>query len=555
MLPEIEGHNQNLINTLQASSEIHTLLPGIINFKEILGGLVHDVYRIETKTGNFFLKHRGENFAHLKKIKINPKDLVYEHKALSVFSQLAPDNFPELVTYNQEQNYLIMTDVSNGDDNLEEQFRKNQVTDETIKTLGLNLRYVLDQAATAKTPIHESGDHNSYISNLHYRLGYQNNPYLNTLIKELNLEPRQLILGDLSPKNIIIKDSGNVKFYDLEGAHQGNYIFEVGFLLGHLILHSHEDVNKALKCTEIFKNEFNLSGKQLNLLKSIVIGTIMYRLKGVIPYPINLIAAQKEKILENCVDILPQIMTNDIGWEEIIPTILKDVGFYLPKNFDKKKNNEQIIYQKNKDNPELSINLTNKCTNACVFCIRDKHLGWDIEQDNDNLVLQYEPSIDEIVSEAEKSIEESKKLGVDVKLIKYCGFGDPLLKPDIIIEATKKIKMNYPDIQFQIDTNGWTYFLHKDSTILQSLYNSGINKISISLNASNSEDYQKINRPNNIYAKSDAFAQTLRFIELVAMQGFQVRITAVEIPGIDLSGLKKIAEDVAAEYYPRKYIR
>jgi len=46
----------------------------------------------------------------------------------------------------------------------------------------------------------------------------------------------------------------------------------------------------------------------------------------------------------------------------------------------------------------LYINLTNRCSNACTFCVRDKDCGiGDV-----NLWLENEPTIDEIIKDIDR---------------------------------------------------------------------------------------------------------------------------------------------------------
>ena len=47
----------------------------------------------------------------------------------------------------------------------------------------------------------------------------------------------------------------------------------------------------------------------------------------------------------------------------------------------------------------LYVNITNRCSNACVFCVRTKH---DNVNGKDDLWLDREPSIEEIKADFEK---------------------------------------------------------------------------------------------------------------------------------------------------------
>ena len=79
----------------------------------------------------------------------------------------------------------------------------------------------------------------------------------------------------------------------------------------------------------------------------------------------------------------------------------------------------------------LYVNLTNKCPCACVFCIRKEtdHLG-----DSGSLWLEHEPSIDEVKG-AFKDYDLS-----NYEEIVFCGYGEPLVRLDEVIEVSKYIR-------------------------------------------------------------------------------------------------------------------
>ena len=80
---------------------------------------------------------------------------------------------------------------------------------------------------------------------------------------------------------------------------------------------------------------------------------------------------------------------------------------------------------------KVYINLTNSCTNNCVFCIRD------IKDDvvGANLFLSSENvKAEDVIAQLEKIHE---KLSSEII---FCGYGEPMLKLDIIKEVAKYIK-------------------------------------------------------------------------------------------------------------------
>lgn len=60
-------------------------------------------------------------------------------------------------------------------------------------------------------------------------------PALESMISEMLVTPACLVLGDFSPKNILITDGG-ITLVDFETGHRGDPAFDLGFFLSHLLL-------------------------------------------------------------------------------------------------------------------------------------------------------------------------------------------------------------------------------------------------------------------------------------------------------------------------------
>ena len=75
---------------------------------------------------------------------------------------------------------------------------------------------------------------------------------------------------------------------------------------------------------------------------------------------------------------------------------------------------------------KIYINLTNKCTNNCVFCLRN-------DKDDvcgKNMWLLYENYSAMDVIEQIESLPMSEE-------ITFCGYGEPTLKLNVLIEVAK----------------------------------------------------------------------------------------------------------------------
>ncbi len=128
------------------------------------------------------------------------------------------------------------------------------------------------------------------------------------------------------------------------------------------------------------------------------------------------------------------------------------------------------------------VNLTNKCSCSCTFCLRNTK---EMNQTN-SLWLDREPTYDEIISEFEK---------YDVTKfheIIFCGFGEPTMALDTLLKVAAYLKNRSANTPIRINSNGLGDLVHKKE--IAPLFKDLIDKISISLNASNAEEFLRLTR-------------------------------------------------------------
>ena len=129
----------------------------------------------------------------------------------------------------------------------------------------------------------------------------------------------------------------------------------------------------------------------------------------------------------------------------------------------------------------LYINVTNRCTNRCDFCIRNNGDG---AYGSDSLWLVREPSEEEILESVFSNELES------IPEIVFCGYGEPSVRLETVRSVALKIKEKYPNIKIRINTNGQSDLIHKCDTA--PMYKDAFDAVSISLNAPTAERYQEI---------------------------------------------------------------
>lgn len=127
----------------------------------------------------------------------------------------------------------------------------------------------------------------------------------------------------------------------------------------------------------------------------------------------------------------------------------------------------------------LYLNITNRCSNNCTFCVRNSSDGLN----GVNLWLEEEPTVDEIMKDIQKREISSYK-----ELV-FCGYGEPMMRTNELIELCKKLKEYYP-LPIRLNTNGQANLINGKDITPQ--LNGLVDTISISLNAGNKQDYQAL---------------------------------------------------------------
>ncbi len=131
----------------------------------------------------------------------------------------------------------------------------------------------------------------------------------------------------------------------------------------------------------------------------------------------------------------------------------------------------------------IYVNLTNRCPCACTFCLRQNR---DKVFNSDSLWLEREPTVKEICDSID-TWDLAK-----YKEIVFCGYGEPTERLEDLLKVAEYIKSK-SSIPIRINTNGLADLIagEKVAHKLEGL----IDTLSISLNATNKEDYLKLVRP------------------------------------------------------------
>lgn len=181
----------------------------------------------------------------------------------------------------------------------------------------------------------------------------------------------------------------------------------------------------------------------------------------------------------------------------------------------------------------LYLNITNRCTNRCGFCVRF-HTSF---VKGHNLHLESEPSAKEVIN----AIGDPSPY----KEVVFCGLGEPLMRLDLIIEVSKWLKSRGSRVR--INTNGHGNMIYSRNILpeLEGL----VDSMSISLDAEEKEKYEEVCKPDF----KDSFEGVISFIKEAKKHIPEVNVTVVTLPTIDVEKCKKIAKDLGVGIRIRSY--
>lgn len=187
----------------------------------------------------------------------------------------------------------------------------------------------------------------------------------------------------------------------------------------------------------------------------------------------------------------------------------------------------------------LYINLTNRCCNACDFCIRNNMDGLGA----DNLWIEREPTANEVIGQIKTFPPLSWQDMV------FCGYGEPVCR----LDELKKVAAYAKSIgkKVRLNTNGLGGLIYgRDITPeLKGL----VDEVSVSLNDATAELYDKV--CHSEYGLS-AFPALIEFCKNAVKSGIHTVMSVVDvIPPENIEKCRQIAKEAGAEFRVREYIK
>ena len=191
---------------------------------------------------------------------------------------------------------------------------------------------------------------------------------------------------------------------------------------------------------------------------------------------------------------------------------------------------------------KIYLNITNACPCNCEFCVRNNTDGLG---DMGSLWLSHEPSFEEI-RDAIDSFDFSGYSDVV-----FCGFGEPTCALEKLLKTAKYLK-DTKNVKIRLNTNGLSDLINKSDCTAERMVGL-IDSVSVSLNASDAEKYEKIVKPS---FGTNSFDAMIKFTKDCQKYIPSVKVTVVDTIGEDeIEKCRKLCEQNGIELRVRTYIK
>ena len=189
----------------------------------------------------------------------------------------------------------------------------------------------------------------------------------------------------------------------------------------------------------------------------------------------------------------------------------------------------------------IYINLTNRCSNQCSFCIRNNGDG---AYGTGSLWLEKEPTAEEAFAAVQALYFPACKEFV------FCGYGEPTMRMDALIRVAMKLKATY-SLPIRLNTNGQAALFCEEDVAPRFAHL--IDCVSVSLNAPDAQSYAALCKP--VYGEK-AFDAMLDFTAECAkyVPDVQMSVVGDTLDKYQLAMCHAVADRCHARLRVRTYI-
>ncbi len=190
----------------------------------------------------------------------------------------------------------------------------------------------------------------------------------------------------------------------------------------------------------------------------------------------------------------------------------------------------------------IYLNLTNRCTNDCTFCLRN---NGDTAYGSDSLWLEREPSPEEVLNAVDNIFFS------DCESFVFCGYGEPTCRLDALIKTAELLKNKYT-LPIRLNTNGQSELINKGCESTSRLFGL-IDRVSISLNTANAVEYDILCKP--VFG-AIAYDALIEFGKHCVGNIPEVQYSVVEttLSDSDIEKCREMTDKIGAKLRVRKFI-
>ena len=213
-----------------------------VDVEVLRGGVSNVVLAVSGEGKKLVLKQALPELKVASKWSVEQRRALVEARAIEVFHELTPLHVPKLYDVDPDRFALLIEraphdttnwkeDLLTGDIHIEVAQNLGQILGLWHKSTSQNMEIL---AEFVEDSLFEQLRINPFYRSLatkHVELAAR----INSLITELEGDKSAVVHGDFSPKNILVEDSRTAIVLDFEVVHTGNPVFDLGFILGHLI--------------------------------------------------------------------------------------------------------------------------------------------------------------------------------------------------------------------------------------------------------------------------------------------------------------------------------
>ncbi|MCP3677078.1 MAG: YchF/TatD family DNA exonuclease [Deltaproteobacteria bacterium] len=183
----------------------------------------------------------------------------------------------------------------------------------------------------------------------------------------------------------------------------------------------------------------------------------------------------------------------------------------------------------------LYLAITNRCNNLCTFCAKQD----SFTVKGHYLRLRYEPTASDVLAAIGPNPQQYKE-------IVFCGYGEPLIRLDLIKEVGTALKELGCTIR--INTDGLANLVYERNILPEIPF---VDAISVSLNAPDSDTYQRIVKTP---FGERSFPAIIDFLREAKKHITSVTATVVAVPGLDVEACRRLAEEeIGVVFRAREY--